>query len=348
MKKFNLLTVFAATAFLFAFIMSSCTKEGPAGADGLNGQDGTNGQNGQDGTAGCVKCHDDSQQIAAASLQWEASGHATGSTFERNDVSCAPCHTSQGFVEVMQSGAMETTEPIANPASVNCYTCHKIHQTYTEADWAFQSNGAVQFWINGAISDQGKGNLCINCHQPRIPDPLPVPNGGEVSIASAYWGPHHGPQGTMMAGTGGYEVEGSMSYTNSKHTDLVENSCVSCHMAAAYGSQAGGHTMGMTYLYHGHGAISEAGCVQCHEGDDLDALVEDSKAEIDALLADLRTVLLEQGALDSANHVVPGTLTANQAGGVLNYLMVLEDRSGGTHNNKYAKALLNNSIESLN
>jgi hypothetical protein len=340
MRNFKLLSLFTALLFAVA-ILSGCTKEGAAGKDGANGQDGA------DGTSGCIKCHDDSQSIFAAGIQWETSVHATGGNFERNSTDCAPCHTSQGFIEVCETGAMTTAEAINNPAPVNCYTCHKIHETYTEEDWALTSPEPVAFWINGVVSDQGKANQCAKCHQPRIPDPLPAPGGEDVTIGSPYWGPHHGPQAAVFAGTGGYEVAGSMAYTNSKHTDMVENSCVDCHMATAYGTQAGGHTMGTSYAYHGHMVVNEAGCVACHEGDDLNAMIETAAAAIDEKLAGLRSLLLEQGVLDSSNHAIPGAMTADQAGGVINYLMILEDRSGGMHNSKYAKALLTNSAEAL-
>ncbi|MCF8227325.1 MAG: hypothetical protein K9G58_06250 [Bacteroidales bacterium] len=342
MKNFKLLSLSTAMVFAAALIISGCTKEGPAGADGKDGQDGT---------AGCVKCHDDSQMIFAASVQWEASTHATGGNFERNGTSCAPCHTSQGFVEVIETGAMETAEPINNPAPVNCYACHKIHETYTVEDWAFTTSEPVEFWINGAVADMGKGNLCASCHQSRVPDPMPVPGGGDVLVDNMRYGPHHGPQGNMLAGSGGYEVAGSMGYNNSLHTELIEDGCVTCHMATAYGTQAGGHTMGTSYIYHGHAVVNEAGCVECHEGDDLETMIEESKNEIDNLLEDLKGLLIAQGALDSTGYVPVGdegiTLSMDQVGGVFNYKFVLEDRSGGTHNMKYAKALLTNSIESL-
>lgn len=342
MKKFTFLSFFTALTFAAAMIISGCTKEGPQGPAGEDGQDG------QDGTAGCIECHDDSQSIFAASIQWEASTHATGGNFERNDASCAPCHTSQGFLEVMETGAQETAEAISNPAPVNCYTCHNIHDTFTPEDWALTATEPVEFWLNGDVADQGAGNLCSQCHQSRVPSPMwdaSIPE-EEIDITYFRWGPHHGPQGNMIAGSGGFEIEGSASYTNSAHSN-IGNTCVTCHMAEPFGAQAGGHTMKMGYQYHGSLVLNEAGCVACHEGDDLATMTEAMQDEIDGYMADLRDVLLTRGVLDSSNYIVAETMLMKEAGAVWNYLYVLEDRSGGAHNKKYARALLLNSIESL-
>ncbi|MEA3479647.1 MAG: hypothetical protein U9R60_15795 [Bacteroidota bacterium] len=335
MKKTNLFMLIVPVFFVAMIVfVASCTKEGQQGPQG------------ESGVQTCGQCHNFSEDVLARQIQYEASGHLNGGTFERNGTDCAPCHTSMGYREVLQTGEQETSAAISNPTPVNCFTCHNIHETYTSSDWQLRSTTPVAFWINDVVSDQGTANVCISCHQPRIPDPFPSPGTREdITITSPYWGPHHGPQGTMIAGTGGYEVGGG--YSNSAHSN-IENTCVKCHMAEAYGNQAGGHTWNMTYLYHGGDHLNIAGCTDCHtDPDALEAMVEGTVEVIDGLLADLRTVLLTQGVLDSSDHVIPGTMSMDQAGGVFNYLFVLEDRSEGLHNTKYAKKLMENSIESL-
>lgn len=345
MKKIRLFPSLSLLLLTLIFINSGCTKEGPAGKDGEDGIDG------QDGTAGCIQCHNNDQTMFAMVNQWEHSTHATGGNFERNGTSCAPCHTSQGFLEVIETGEMTTTEAINNPNPVNCYTCHNIHESYTTDDWSFTTSDPVELWIagvaEGAVYDHGNSNICANCHQPRVPSPLPVVGGGEtIQPSSPYWGPHHGPQAAMVEGTGGYEI--GSGYSNSMHTDMITDGCVTCHMANPYGVQSGGHTWGMTYAYHGQNVINDAGCTECHTNPDtFETLIETTKSEIEGLLADLRTVLLEQEVMDSSNHVIPKEMTMNQGGAVYNYLFVLEDRSGGVHNAPYAKTLLENSIASL-
>ena len=358
MKKVNILNVVFYMFLALMVAMTACTKEGPAGPKGEDGTNGTNGQDGadgedgidgKDGTATCVECHDNSQVNFGKTLQWESSTHATGGNFERNGTGCAPCHTSQGFLERMAAGTQETSDAINNPNPPNCYTCHNVHKDYEVTDWALTYKDAVSLWHPadaGASVDLGKGNLCANCHQSFAADPFPVPGGDNVNITSPYWGAHHGPVANMIGQTGGYEV--GEGYGSSFHATNIENSCVTCHLATAYGVQAGGHNMGMTYAYHGHDVVNTAGCVGCHtDSDALNTKIEETKTEIDGLMADLGTILITQGVLDETFHAVPGEMTADQAGGVFNFNMVREDKSHGIHNYKYAKTLLTNSIASL-
>ncbi len=318
-----------------AFFASCEGPEGIAGADGLNGVDGL------DGTAACGVCHDLSTDLYAKIVQYDASIHATGGNFERNGEGCSRCHTHEGFIEFIMSGTDIVAE---NPTPVNCRTCHPIHENYDLTDYGLRVTEAVTL-TTGEVVDWGTGNMCINCHQNRIPSPMPVPGGADVTIGSPYWGVHHGPQTSMAFGIGGYEVAGSMTYTNSMHTTQVTDGCVTCHMGTSYGVQSGGHTFNMTYEYHGGDVVSDAGCVACHS--DVASKIEPAKEELTILLDSLETVLIAGGFMDEAYHVIPGTLTADQAGAVLNFNFVREDRSHGSHNFPYAKALLTNSIESL-
>jgi len=178
---------------------------------------------------------------------------------------------------------------------------------------------------------------------------MPVPGGENVTVTSPYWGAHHGPVANIIAGAGGYEVSGSLAYSPASfHTTGVENSCITCHLATSYGVQAGGHNMSMSYEYHGHDVINIAGCVSCHADPDvLETKIEETQTEIEDLLAQLSSLLITQGVLDSTYHAIPQEMTANQAGGILNYNMVREDKSEGIHNYNYTRALLTNSIESL-
>lgn len=355
MRKQNILNYVFYIMLALMVGLAACTKEGPAGpagADGTNGlpgADGEDGIDGQDGTATCVQCHDDSQIGFGKTLQWEASTHATGGNFERNTESCAPCHTSQGFLERMAADAQVTAAPVNNPNPPNCYTCHQIHSTYEVSDWALTYKDAVTLWHpveTKASVDLGTGNLCANCHQARIPVPMPVPGGENVTITSPYWGAHHGPVANIIGQAGGYEV--GSGYESSFHATGVSNSCKTCHMATAYGVQAGGHNMGMTYAYHGHDVINTAGCVSCHtDADALDTKIENTKAEIDGLLTQLGDILIAQEVMDETYHSIPKEMSADQAGGILNFNMVREDKSHGIHNFKYAKTLLTNSIASL-
>ena len=339
--------------FLFAFAMISCEgDQGPIGITGTNGPQGPEGPEGPEGVGfqDCVACHQ-SQKIAAKTFQWEHSVHATGGHYERNTASCAGCHTSQGFLEVVASGEQTPLMDIDDPLPQNCYTCHQIHSTFTENDWALTQSEPVTLWEGGQTLDLGASNLCISCHQPRVVSPaLPDPaTGGTVTITSSRYGPHHGPQGVMLPGVGGYEVAGSEPYVNSAHTALLANNtanaCVACHMATAQGTESGGHTFRVA---NEDGEINFAACVACHtDNDALDALVLSSQSQIESLLDQLKGVLVDKGLATTSGSSVPGDFTGHQAGALYNYKYVEEDKSLGVHNFKYAKALLINSIEAI-
>lgn len=344
------------TSLMFIGCEGDIGPQGPAGVQGPQGPQGpggANGQNGQNGAESCLECHGNNQLITAKIFQWENSIHALGGHYERNAASCAGCHTSQGFLDRIATGEMNASADVADPLPQNCYTCHNIHQSYTDADWSLTSQDPVTLWVTGETVDIGKGNQCINCHQARVPSPaIPAPGtAGTFTVTSSRFGPHHGAQGMAFTGKGGFEV--GTGYTNSAHTAVITNSCITCHMAdVAGGRDAGGHTF---RVVSEDGELNTNGCVTCHSNTSaLETLVEDTQAEIAQLLNDLGTKLIEKGFLRdnfesvNASSSAPLELTAEELGALWNYQYVREDQSFGIHNYKYIKTLLENSIAALN
>jgi len=340
----------ASFGLLLIMCFAACEgDQGPIGLTGPAGEIGPEGPAGENGAQSCLECHGSNQLITAKVFQWENSVHAIGGHYDRNRASCAICHTSQGFLEVAGTGATSTVEDIADPLPQNCYTCHQIHQTYTQDDWALTTTDPVTFWVGGETVDIGNANLCINCHQPRLRDPAVPEVGvdGTATVTSGFWGPHHGAQGGIFAGVGAYEVVGSVPYENSLHTTLTADACITCHMAAVDGGrEAGGHTF---RVESADGELNTNGCVECHNDPDaLEMLVDATQTEVDGLLLQLGTRLNELGLLnDELERIIPGEFTNVQLGVAWNYLYVLEDKSYGVHNAKYTRALLMNSIEAL-
>ncbi|MCL5990618.1 MAG: hypothetical protein M1419_00760 [Bacteroidetes bacterium] len=344
-KLFGLITIIGITSLFF-----SCTgPEGPSGKDGATG------------TEVCKTCHNESTVMYAKMIQWENSVHATGVDFERNDSTCAPCHTSEGFRETIVTGKENCAAKIKNPSGQNCRTCHFVHANFDSTDFRLTWPNTTVLRLSGQTTlDIGKGNLCARCHQARAVNPLPVPAGDSLSITSNRWGPHHGPMANILNGMGGYVFPGKV-YENSPHAQMVSNGCVSCHMADAFGAQAGGHTMKMTYDYHGNETDNLAGCINtgCHpaaKSFDIDNV----QTDVEVMLVNLRNNLAGRGWLDTASsgglyHLdilkasssKPLRVSSDQAGAILNYLLVASDRSMGVHNAKYIKGLLQNSIEAL-
>lgn len=337
--------------FLFACFIMACEgdlgPQGPVGPTGPIGQTGPPGQDGQNGAENCVDCHGNNQLITAKMFQWENSIHYLGGHFERNDARCAGCHTSQGFLDRIATGGTQASEDVQDPLPQNCYTCHQIHQTYTEADWALTAEEPVTLWVGGETVDMGRGNQCVNCHQPRIPSPaLPaVGEEGMVEITSSRYGPHHGAQGAMFSGVGAYEI--GDGYANSSHTGLVNNACITCHMAPVTGGrEAGGHTF---RVESEDGEINFNACSACHQEEGaLANLVASTQEGIESLLNELGMKLQEIGIMTSSGRSIPGTYTSVQVGALWNYKYVEEDQSKGVHNANYARVLLENTIAALN
>jgi formate-dependent nitrite reductase cytochrome c552 subunit len=350
----NLLSVcLSSLAFVLLMGLVGCEgdigPQGTIGPQGPLGPPGAAGQDGQNGAENCIQCHGNNQLITAKMFQWENSVHYLGGHYERNQASCAACHTSQGFLDRIATGAMAASADVQDPLPQNCYTCHQIHQKYDSQDWALTASDPVTMWVGGETVDVGKGNLCVNCHQPRVPSPaLPATSGatGTLTITSTRYGPHHGAQGALFNGVGAWEV--GSGYANSSHTSLISDACVSCHMAETTGGRAaGGHTFRVETE---SGSLNFNACKQCHTDQAaLANLVESTQEGIETLMTQLGDKLIAAGLLSSSNRESsrPGTYTPAQVGALYNYKYILEDQSMGVHNANYARVLLENSIAAL-
>jgi hypothetical protein len=233
-----------------------------------------------------------------------------------------------------------------------------IHMNYDETDWALSATDAVTFeWGDATVDLGGSSNLCINCHQSRSVSPAPELGGGEVTITSSRWGPHHGPLGNNLWGVGGYEIAGSESYGDPGSHAHAGLGCVSCHMAPVpYGGRsAGGHTFNMTYEYHGSLEYNIGACTSCHSAleDQEDFDLNGVQTEVEEKLGELHQILVDKGWLNeesglwNASSSAPIVVSSDEAGAMLNYITIEEDRSLGIHNPRYILALLTNSIEAL-
>ncbi len=256
--------------------------------------------------------------------------HGTGESFGRGTrAGCAGCHSGGAFSAMVAQGLTPDTVEVGdpNPTRQDCRTCHQIHVTNTEADWALETTAPVPlFAFENVIYDGGKGNLCVNCHQPRRAIAAADPN-DNIAVTSTHWGPHHGPHSAMLLGVGGAgDVAGKPSF----HTRMVADTCVSCHIGPD--------------MVHNFEAIT-SGCADCHGEDfDLDA----KQAEVEALIVQLGDLLKAKGLLDEEGHPVVGIYPAAQSSALWNYILIaIEDGSLGVHNPPYTRALLETSIAAL-
>jgi len=303
-----------------AVILSVSACEGPMGPSGADGKDGANGADGKDANENCILCHN-STIVEAKAIEYEHSLHFTGEAFEEGTRNaCAPCHSHQGFLDVVKNNTPATivanpvdpTKFINNyaasasainlPGAISCFTCHSsLHKNYLQTEFKpLTTTAAVPMTMWGGTKTinfaETSANLCAKCHQPRpvtassgalidysklISEPTTTYNMSSISYRT---GIHYGAHGAMAAGVGG--IEFGTGYTNSAHTSLA--SCTSCHMATPSGL-SGGHSFNVTDNYAGcnttgcHSSMSSSNATFTAVKDDIDAKIAELAAKINAI-----------------------------------------------------------------
>lgn len=318
-------------------------EAGPQGPPGPEGPQGPAGEQGPPGPAGsaaeiaatdlsCTQCHNDTTLVFSKQAQfYRHSTHGTGGAYVRGgSASCAGCHGSEGAEARIEAGLHprdESIEGVTNVSPYNCRTCHNIHETYTEADFALTGDAQpVKMAYSEGTYDGGEGNLCANCHQ--IRNEKPAVTDGNIEVTSSRFGTHHGAEAQMLLGEGGLGVTGS----SGPHYRFVEDTCVYCHM---------GEERNHTY------EPEVERCQACHEdAEEFD--IEGVQTEIMEMMEELAVLFEEQGFIDPENgRWVTGTYPEAAANAMWNYKFVEEDQSMGVHNPSYARALLEQAMEAL-
>ncbi|MRR21113.1 collagen-like protein [bacterium] len=331
--------------------MSSC--EGPMGPTGADGAKGDKGDKGDPGTTlACAECHNNNAQVPLVSAQWSTSIHATGGNAGyANRSGCVQCHTSQGFLEYVAEGSTAAISVPESPSQITCYTCHKIHKTYSDDDWALTKPGAQTLDVkyNGAdvIWDKGSSNQCAFCHQSRPVSPAPTVGGPDFTITSSRIGPHHGPNTNLILGKTPFELPGTAVPATNPHS--TSSGCITCHMSTPYGYTAGGHNMGIMYDSHGTETMLKTGCTTCHtNAANLTSMIASLTSDVEEKMADLEAQLIAAGIYNPTTGLAnTGTFKANAVLAYLNYNTIKEDRSNGVHNPQYIEVLLENSIAAM-
>ena len=248
-----------------------------------------------------------------------------------------PDDPSDDYPEVDEYGVpiySNNPVPVVNP--ITCVTCHDTHISFDFEndgnDYALRGLAPVALITDGTIIDYGNhSNNCINCHQPRRTGPTDDGT-GNFRITSSHWGPHHGPQATLLEGIQGVLIAGSEGYPGSgTAAHRTGSSCVNCHMGDTESEDPAGHAF----------IPSDNNCIECH--------TDGAPSEVAGLEADMTTLagLLETAGAVHDGHPVAGTYPIEVAEAAWNYLFILEDASKGIHNPVYAKALIKNAIEAL-
>ena len=344
-KLYSLILIFAA-----ALLCVQCTTDpipGPAGEDGIDGIDGVDGVDGVNGTTECAQCHNvaKSEAVHASFIKSFHSGipnEDNNSWGRGTSSSCSQCHNGQGFADYAEfgiAGSYDTSGPLT------CSSCHDKHSSFdfdTDGkDYALRYLRPVTLMTDETYTidyDDKPSNTCAACHQPRR---TLVDDGSGFVAVSGHWGPHHGPQSTLLEGIQGEELAGRVDYPDpGSAAHRKGSSCTACHMDEPSGTDNGYHTWVPSY---------STACTECHN--DAPEEVEGFAEDMETLLAQLEDIgILHSEVVDGhlEVHPIEGDWPLLEARAAWNYLLIYEDSSNGIHNPKYAKALIQNSIEALN
>ena len=248
----------------------------------------------------CGQCHTDDHHPTFD--EWEESGHAVEAPVYAQSSSCAKCRETKTAI-LHLSGESEPEMPdTLNPIwKLPCATCHAPH---SDSSYGAQYLRAEET------------EICIICH---------TNDGAEVGST-----PHH-CQREMFLGEGGYEYSG-YTYSNSMHTTIISDRCITCHMFTM------DYISADTIAIAGHTFEPDVrACEPCH-GVIPDFNYDNVQTEIQELLDELNAAL--EAAQQSGD-----TTTQDYYRAFFNYNFVLNDKSLGVHNTEYAEALLESSIE---
>ena len=259
-------------------------------------------------------------------------------------IGCATCHDTQAATDPHVTGAVYV------PGSF------KLRVPAGAEDQMFLEKSPTVGVISGTPAGTwGVSNTCISCHKSRKDVTQYIT--ALTDITSLYWGPHQGPHSEIFAGIGGYPFPGK-TYRGSTHQTLA--GCASCHMGkvAANGGMPD-HSMRVK--------IATCQTAGCHaDATSFDVL--GGQGTVKAALQELRVLLNTAGYLTrsktapyaalgpadlaDANLTLDYTrpsvgLTADRAGALYDYLLVVRGAASGVHNPAYTKQLIFDSVFAL-
>ncbi len=297
----------------------------------------------------CGQCHDEFAETQKANH----SDPLPFGYFEPTEgrlTTCYRCHYTQGYIGALESGeefhdfrydddALETI-PKDSP-NISCSICHDPHGADEGNPYGLRTGST--------------GTACDTCHYEKWHNAI------LEGLARRFGNGYHYPDKDYSV----YRGEGN--------PHLGEDKCAGCHMSRAIATtdaqgvrKVGGHTLRMRdfgaddILGTEDDLLNLTPCEGCHAGiTDFDR--NGVQEEMKSLLGELSDLL------KGANHDFlppnePGSCARCHKGGTVpfdddpdkvleraytNYKLILHDRSYGIHNPGYVKALLNDSIDSV-
>ena len=321
----------------------------------------------------CHTCHE-AMSHHIYPLQWANSKHAVATSYPARS-GCAECHTGAGFITYHDTDYdYEGTDSDlhATYTAINCQTCHDPHGNGNDHQLRVLEDVSLgdpdETVFEYTVEKGGYGMLCMNCHK----SSRDATEYAENSSQSSHFGPHHGPQTDMLFGVNAYEY-GLTNHGSSPHADIVENTCVTCHMqefdADDYGV-SGDFADTLMYNISGHAFWNKytagdeteyenvSSCVTCHgeiesfddimanEDYDGDGTVEGVQSEVEGMLTAIALHLPPYGE-DEVGLGGDTPFSRSELKAAYNYEFVLEDGSKGVHNAAYTISILKATLAAL-
>jgi hypothetical protein len=327
----------------------------------------------------CNQCHD-APTHHVKGTEWYASGHAVTTRIPTgpNRPQCVGCHTSSGFIGLLQGSTTTNTTYEA----IGCQTCHEPHglTAPTNNPHLLRMLADVTMPDGTVVTNAGSGALCLQCHHIRngaaSSNVANYQQGKKTWYGGSSFGVHDAPQGDMIEGINA--ITYGKDIPSSAHRSTVENLCVGCHMQAGTEdpkdpsfTKVGGHTFRMSYSLVSTNGVTNTvdkvdACLQCHgpiEDFNLarqdyngDGIIEGVQTEVKHMLDQLSTLLPSGTYLSNGNYVADGLVKtpsvktnwpAKFLNAAYNWQFVNNDGSKGIHNAPFATGLLKASIADL-
>ena len=318
----------------------------------------------------CAQCHaEDPYHVFPQ--QWEVSAHADKNAqafwypIGENRLACVGCHSGAGYIDAANGVPME--ERRSNYQPITCAVCHDPH--HADNPNQLRVFDAVALPNGTEVAEAGPAATCMTCHNSRV-DAVVAVEGESFST------PHYSVAAELINNTGGYTWGEAVPGT--LHGQIIQNSCVGCHMAATPGmddkgtpddssddeplpghNTVGQHTFAMVSPVDGTENV--AVCQGCHSniesfafdasGDyDGDGAVETNQDEVAGLLEVVQAALEESGVAVLDHHPyfeLPEDASVDVKGAVFNFKMIRDDQGSVVHNLKYTVGLLQLSYAKL-
>jgi hypothetical protein len=278
------------------------------------------------------------------------------------ETACVRCHSGVGFIDYVNGVPEEERRTDYQP--ITCAVCHDPHSAENPSQ--LRVYNTVTLPDGTEITDAGPAATCMTCHNGRSD------GGAAGQVASGVGGgsfstSHHGNnQAELLNMTGGYTWGDTLPV--STHGNVVEETCIGCHMGPTPGMDADGEPLpghnevgGHTFAMVSADGVENVGiCQTCHDRAesfnfeafrdyDGDGTIETNDEEVEGLRTMLEEAIVEAGVEVLEHHpyfTIPENSSEDVYGAVWNFQFT---SSGGSnvHNLRYIVALLQLSYEQL-